>query len=71
VARLAEKAAMKTCERYGIDPPPGTGYKGDFTYDGLGRLRVRTSYGWNGSSWYVSVVEHYIYDGMRCIYPVR
>jgi YD repeat-containing protein len=38
-----------------------------FAYDGLGRLRVRTEYAWNGSGWAVSSVVNYIYDGMRVV----
>jgi YD repeat-containing protein len=31
-----------------------TSYHTTFAYDGLGRLRVRTEYTWNGSGWAVS-----------------
>jgi hypothetical protein len=38
-----------------------------WTYDGLGRVRVRTDYTWSGSAWAVSVTVRYLYDGMRVI----
>jgi RHS repeat-associated protein len=44
-----------------------TSYHTAFAYDGLGRLRVRTEYAWNGSGWAVSSVVNYIYDGMRVV----
>jgi len=45
----------------------GSIYRSDFSYDGLSRLRVRTDYTWNGSSWVVSAITRYIYDGNRVI----
>jgi RHS repeat-associated protein len=45
----------------------GTSYRTDFTYDGLGRLRVRTEYIWNISSWSVNTITWYVYDGSRVI----
>ena len=45
----------------------GTTYRTDFGYDGLGRMRKRTTFAWNGSSWGVSAVVAYIYDGWRPI----
>ena len=45
----------------------GTVYRSDFSYDGRSRLRVRTDYTWNGSSWLVSAITRYIYDGNRVI----
>ena len=38
-----------------------------WTYDGLGRVRVRTDYTWSGSAWAVSEMTRYLYDGMRVI----
>ncbi len=45
----------------------GTVYRSDFSYDGLGRVRVRTDYTWNSGSWVVSATIRYIYDGNRVI----
>ena len=42
-------------------------WRGTFAYDGLGRLRVRTEYLGNGSSWNSVSTNAYIYDGMRVI----
>ena len=39
----------------------------DLTYDGRSRLRKRTEYTWNGSSWNLAGEFRYIYDGMRVI----
>jgi RHS repeat-associated protein len=42
--------------------------KAEFTYDGLGRRRIRTDYVWNFASGWVWTNEvHYVYDGMRVI----
>jgi RHS repeat-associated protein len=38
-----------------------------FVYDGLGRLRQRIEYTWNGAKWVVSNSVEYIYDGWRVI----
>ena len=45
----------------------GTIYRTDFGYDGLGRMRTKTTFTWNGSSWAASAIVEYIYDGMRVI----
>ncbi len=45
----------------------GSIYRSDFSYDGRSRLRVRTEYTWNGTSWVVSAIIRYIYDGNRVI----
>jgi len=45
----------------------GSDYRSDFSYDGLGRLRIRTEYYWGGSYWVVSATTRYIYDGNRVI----
>jgi RHS repeat-associated protein len=45
----------------------GTVYRTDFGYDGLGRMRTKTTFTWNGSAWVVSATVEYIYDGMRII----
>ena len=34
----------------------GTAYRSDFSYDGLGRLRIRTDYYWGGSYWVTSAI---------------
>ncbi|HEY5909953.1 MAG TPA: RHS repeat-associated core domain-containing protein [Verrucomicrobiae bacterium] len=44
-----------------------TAYRTDFTYDGLGRLRVRTEYTYYYGQWNVASVTRYIYDGKRVI----
>src|SRR5262249_14532332 len=44
-----------------------TAHNSAFTYDGLGRLRIRSEYTWNGSSWVLSTTTWYIYDGGRVI----
>ncbi|HEY5911152.1 MAG TPA: RHS repeat-associated core domain-containing protein [Verrucomicrobiae bacterium] len=44
-----------------------TAYRTDFTYDGLGRLRVRSEYTYYYGQWNVSSVTRYIYDGKRVI----
>ena len=41
-------------------------FRTDFKYDGLGRLRQRLEYSWNGS-WYLSSTVNYVYDGRRVI----
>ncbi len=38
-----------------------------YTYDGLGRRRVRVEHTWNGSGWVVSQTVRYLYDGWRVI----
>src|SRR5439155_24888900 len=45
----------------------GTAYRSDFNYDGRSRLRIRTDYTWNGTSWIVSAITRYVYDGNRVI----
>jgi len=45
----------------------GTAYRSDFSYDGLGRLRIRTDYYWGGSYRLVSAITRYIYDRNRVI----
>src|SRR5262249_46764371 len=45
----------------------GASYSTDFNYDGLGRMRQRLEYTWNGTSWVLSARTRYIYDGMRVI----
>jgi YD repeat-containing protein len=47
-------------------PVPGYFYT-LYTYDGLGRRRVRVEHTWNGSAWVVSQTVRYLYDGMRVI----
>jgi RHS repeat-associated protein len=42
-------------------------FRGGFVYDGLGRMRERIDYGWNGSSWIATNTVLYIYDGWRVI----
>src|SRR5437879_245539 len=44
-----------------------TSWRSDFLYDGLSRLRKRTDYSWNGSSWIASGGAQYIYDGNRVV----
>jgi RHS repeat-associated protein len=44
-----------------------TAHNSTFTYDGLGRLRARNEYTWNGSVWVLSTTTWYIYDGSRVI----
>jgi RHS repeat-associated protein len=39
----------------------------DFNYDGIGRMRTRVEYFWNGSAWSAYGSAEYIYDGMRVI----
>ena len=41
-----------------------------FTYDGLGRLRQRLDYSWNGTSWVSSATKRCLYDG-RCVIQER
>ncbi|HEY5912717.1 MAG TPA: RHS repeat-associated core domain-containing protein [Verrucomicrobiae bacterium] len=43
-------------------------YRTDFTYDGLGRLRVRTEYTYSYGQWDISSITRYIYDGKRVIH---
>ncbi len=42
-------------------------YQSGFVYDGLGRLRTRNEYTWNGSKWVVGSTVNYLYDGNRVI----
>jgi RHS repeat-associated protein len=42
-------------------------FRTDFAYDGLGRLRTRIEYSWNGSAWTANTTINYIYDGTRVI----
>ena len=42
-------------------------YRIDLAYDGRMRLRKRTEYTWNGSTWVVANDNRYVYDGMRAI----
>ena len=49
------------------DVTRGTTYNSGFTYDGLGRLRSRVEYTWNGVTWNPNTTTEYIYDGMRVI----
>lgn len=46
-----------------VSTAAGTRYNTALTYDGLGRLRTRLEYAWNGSSWYPNTTTLYIYDG--------
>jgi YD repeat-containing protein len=39
------------------------GTKSEYTYDGLGRLRIRKDYSWTGSSWYPGTEIRYVWDG--------
>jgi RHS repeat-associated protein len=43
------------------------GWKVNFTYDGLGRLRVRTDYANTTNGWYLTNTVLYVYDGNRVI----
>jgi RHS repeat-associated protein len=45
----------------------GTTFNTAFTYDGLGRLRKRIEYTWNGSFWVANTTTEYIYDGLRVV----
>ena len=42
-------------------------YQSGFVYDGMGRLRTRNEYTWNGSKWVVGSTVNYLYDGKRVI----
>jgi RHS repeat-associated protein len=42
-------------------------YQTYFTYDGLGRLRQRSEYAWNGSTYSIVSTTQYIYDGNRVV----
>ncbi len=42
-------------------------YRIDLAYDGRMRLRKRTEYSWNGSSWVLANDNRYVYDGLRVI----
>jgi len=42
-------------------------YRTVFAYDGRRRLRTRTEYNWNGSSWSFASQTRYLYDGMRVV----
>jgi RHS repeat-associated protein len=52
-----------------LGPPPGTGgWKTDFTYDGLSRLRVRQDYySTTNGGWYLTNTTRYLYDSNRPI----
>src|SRR5436190_20190878 len=39
----------------------------DFTYDGKMRLRMRSDYSWNGSTWVFTGATKYVYDGMLVV----
>jgi RHS repeat-associated protein len=41
--------------------------RSDFLYDGLGRLRTRAEYSWNGTAWVFVSTNEYVYDGWRVI----
>ena len=47
--------------------PSSGAWRSTFGYDGLGRMRLRTEYRGNGSSWIQQSQTEYIYDGMRVI----
>lgn len=42
-------------------------WRSDFTYDGFGRMRVRTEAAWNGSGWITNTTVRYLYDGMAVV----
>ncbi len=42
-------------------------YQSGFVYDGMGRLRTRNEFTWNGSKWVVGSTVNYLYDGKRVI----
>jgi len=48
-------------------PSPTGGWKAEFTYDGLGRLRIRRDYYAYSSGFYLTNTTLYIYDGNRVI----
>jgi len=48
-------------------PQPTGGWKAEFTYDGLGRLRIRKDYYAYSSGFYLTNTTLYIYDGNRVI----
>jgi len=48
--------------------PEAYRWKVAFTYDGLGRLKVKQPYTWYpGSGWYAGTATRYVYDGRRVI----
>lgn len=47
------------------------GWYPERTCDRSGRLRHRREYTTDGTSWVLATETHYLYDGMRVIYPVR
>ncbi|MCP5517100.1 MAG: hypothetical protein H7A45_07585 [Verrucomicrobiales bacterium] len=42
-------------------------WKTEFVYDGLGRMRIRKEYDWNGSAWVQTEEHRYVYDRMLVI----
>ena len=48
-------------------PPSTGGWRSDFAYDGLGRLRIRQDAYSYTNGWYFTNVTEYIYDGTRVI----
>ena len=42
-------------------------WQSEFTYDGLGRRRIRQDYVWLGNQWTLTNTVHYVYDGMTVI----
>ena len=42
-------------------------WQSQFTYDGLGRRRIRQDYVWLGNQWTLTNTVHYVYDGMTVI----
>src|SRR4051812_45706379 len=42
-------------------------WRQDFTYDGKMRLRMRSDYSWNGSTWVFTGATKYVYDGMLVV----
>jgi RHS repeat-associated protein len=71
VHRYGSGTLTRTCayddENRLVSVYSGTVYRTDFAYDGLGRMRKRTTFSWNGSSWVAGAVVEYIYDGWRVI----
>ena len=42
-------------------------WKVEYTYDGLGRRRVRQESAWQGGQWLTAGLVHYVYDGMQVL----